>query len=297
MSNKLVSVIINSHNGAKFINKSVNSVLNQTYKNLEIIFWDNASVDNSKEILQQINDARIKINYSEKFEKLYSAKNKAVKLSKGEFLAFLDVDDWWEKDKLEIQILEMEKRNCGLSCSNYWIINEKKNSKFPAFKKNIIRKNHFDSALKKYFVGMSTLIIKRDIYNSLDYGFDHSYEIIGDYDLVLRLLKNHKIVFLNNKLSFYRWHINNLSKKKFKLNILELIIWRKKMLQNKFFFTENSKKYLYDHILFLMSLYFKKKNNNKKIIFFLTKINSFKVFCKIFFLLITPKEIINKIRS
>jgi glycosyltransferase involved in cell wall biosynthesis len=80
MSDKLVSVIINSHNGAKFINKSVNSVLNQTYKNLEIIFWDNASVDNSKEILQQINDPRIKINYSEKFEKLYSAKNKAVKI-------------------------------------------------------------------------------------------------------------------------------------------------------------------------------------------------------------------------
>ncbi len=297
MSNKLVSVVINSYNGAKFINKSVHSAINQTYKNLEIIFWDNASTDNSREILDQINDPRLKINYSNKFEKLYSAKNKAVKLCKGEYLAFLDVDDWWEENKLEIQIKEMEKKECELSCSNYWVVNEKKNLKFPAFKNSIIKNNFFDYALKKYFVGMSTLIIKKDIYNKLDYGFDQSFEIIGDYDLVLRLIKKYKIVYINDKLGFYRWHSENLSNKRFKLNIIELALWRKKMLKNNSFFNEANQKYLFDHILFLMSLYFKRKNNKRKIIFLLTKINSLKFFCKIFLLLILPNNLINKLRS
>ena len=69
------------------------------------------------------------------------------------------------------------------------------------------------------------------------------------------------------------------------------------MLKNNFFFINYNKKYLHDHILFLMSLYFKKKNDKKKIIFLLTKINSFKFFFKIFFLLVTPNYLVNKLRS
>jgi len=297
MSDKLVSVIINSYNGAKYIDKSVNSVLNQTYKNLEIIFWDNASTDNSREILNQINDTRLKINYSDKFEKLYSAKNKAVKLCKGEFFAFLDVDDWWEKDKLEFQIQNMVEKKCDISCSNYWIINERKKTKYPAFKKEIISKNYFNYALKKYFIGMSTLIIKKDIYDSLDYGFDPQFEIIGDYDLVLRILKKHQIYYSNEKLSFYRWHSNNLSNKKFRLNILELIIWKKKMFDKKLFFNNSNQNYLNDHILFLMSLSFKKKNNNLKILLFLSKIKSIKFLIKIFILFIIPRKMLEALRS
>ena len=226
MSDDLISIIINSHNGEKFIEKSVKSVLCQTYKNFEIIFWDNASTDNTNQKLKNFNDVRLKVHYSKKFEKLYSAKEKAIKLSKGDYLAFLDVDDWWEKNKLEIQINHMKKNNALFSCSNYWIINEKKNKKFSAIK-SFSTKNYFDYALKKYFVGMSTLIVSKKLYESLDYGFDDSFEVIGDYDLVLRLLKKEDILYLNEKLSYYRWHSENLSNKKFRLNILELIRWKK----------------------------------------------------------------------
>ena len=297
MSEKLVSVIINSYNGADFLSKSIYSVLNQTYKNLEIIFWDNASNDNSKKILETINDPRLKVYYSKTFEKLYSAKNKAVKLSNGDYLAFLDVDDWWEKNKLKFQIQDMINKNCDLSCTNYWIVNERKKTRYSAFKKEIISKNYFDYAIKKYFIGMSTLIIKKNVYDSLDYGFDSSFEIIGDYDLVLRIIKKYQLCYLHKKLSYYRWHSNNLSNKKFRLNILELIAWKKKMLKNKFFLNNLNYTYLKDNILFLISLYYKNKNNYKKILFFLSKTRSKKFLLKIFILLIIPKKLLSIFRS
>jgi len=111
MKTELVSVIINSHNGSKYINRSVTSALMQSYKNLEIIFWDNASTDNTKEIIHQANfDQRFKYFYSGNFDKLYKAKNKAVKLAGGKYLALVDVDDWWMRDKLIKQISIMEEK-------------------------------------------------------------------------------------------------------------------------------------------------------------------------------------------
>lgn len=127
MDRDLVSVIINSFNGANFIEKSVSSVLSQTYSNLEIIFWDNASQDNTKEIItNKFNDSRLKYYFSKEFLKLYDAKNKAIHYAKGKYLAFLDVDDWWERDKLDKQISAMKRFNFEISCTNYFIFNEKK---------------------------------------------------------------------------------------------------------------------------------------------------------------------------
>ena len=90
---KLVSVIINTHNGAKFLEKSIKSVINQDYANFEIIIWDNASQDNTKEVISNFSDKRLKYYYSSKFLKLYEARNEALKMAQGSFITFLDVDD------------------------------------------------------------------------------------------------------------------------------------------------------------------------------------------------------------
>ena len=74
----LVSVIMNCHNGEKFLNESVKSVINQTYQNWELIFFDNLSNDNSKKILQSFRDKRIKYFNSKKFLDLYAARNLAI---------------------------------------------------------------------------------------------------------------------------------------------------------------------------------------------------------------------------
>ena len=100
----LVSVIMNCFNGDKFLKRSVESVLNQSYKNIELIFWDNLSTDKSEIIIKKFKDKRIKYFKSKKFLTLYNARNFAVKKARGNFISFLDTDDWWKKNKLKKQV-------------------------------------------------------------------------------------------------------------------------------------------------------------------------------------------------
>ena len=105
----LISIIMNCYNGEEFLKHAIKSVLSQTYKNWELIFWDNQSTDNSFKILKKYKDKRIKYFYAKKYTTLYEARNLAIKKSKGEFIAFLDVDDLWLKNKLEFQIAHFKE--------------------------------------------------------------------------------------------------------------------------------------------------------------------------------------------
>ena len=103
-TNPLISVIINCHNGEKYLKKCIKSVISQDYKNWEIIFWDNLSNDKSKIILNEYLKHPVKYFQSDKILKLYEARNLAIKKSEGKYICFLDVDDYWEEDKLQRQI-------------------------------------------------------------------------------------------------------------------------------------------------------------------------------------------------
>ena len=106
MKNKkpLISIIMNCYNGEKYLKKSINSIINQSYKNWELIFWDNQSQDNSKKILLSFKDKRIKYFKSKKLLNLYNARNLAITKSIGTYICFLDTDDWWMKKKLQTQV-------------------------------------------------------------------------------------------------------------------------------------------------------------------------------------------------
>ena len=121
----LVSVIVNCHNGQKFLKKCIKSILSQTYKKIEIIFWDNLSTDDSKKIIKSFKDNRIKYFKSKKFLSLYSARNLAVKKAKGEFISFLDTDDWWIPSKIQKQISMYKKnKNVQFVYSNCYLFNQ-----------------------------------------------------------------------------------------------------------------------------------------------------------------------------
>ena len=126
----LVSVIMNCHNGQKFLSDAIQSIINQTYKNWELIFWDNFSTDESKKILSQFKDKRIKYFKSKKFTSLYKARNLAIQNVKGEFISFLDTDDMWQKDKLEKHMNFFSKnKDYKIVYSNYYIYDETKKKK------------------------------------------------------------------------------------------------------------------------------------------------------------------------
>ena len=124
----LVSIIINCFNGEKYLKDAIDSVIGQTYKNWELIFWDNQSTDRSKEIFKSYKNNRLKYFLAPTHsEILYKARNSALEKANGEFVAFLDADDWWLRDKLEKQIPLFKNPEIGLVYGNCWIFLEKKN--------------------------------------------------------------------------------------------------------------------------------------------------------------------------
>ena len=154
MKNKnppLVSVIMNCHNGEKFLKDSLKSLLKQSYKNWELIFFDNNSSDNSKKIIKLYKDKRIKFFLSKKKVNLYNARNLAIKKSTGKYISFLDVDDLWDKNKLKLQLNYLKKnKEFKIIYSNYTVLDESQNRRYKKYYKNLNSGYITQSLLKNY---------------------------------------------------------------------------------------------------------------------------------------------------
>lgn len=130
MQNELVSIITPVYNAEKYLRQTIESVQNQTYKNYEMILVDDKSTDNSLEIIKQYAKKNNKIKYYalEQNSGTAVARNIALNMSKGRFIAYLDADDKWKKDKLEKQIKYMVENNYYFTCTDYEKIKENGNS-------------------------------------------------------------------------------------------------------------------------------------------------------------------------
>lgn len=146
----MISVIVPLYNKEHHIKKSINSILNQTYRNFEIIIIDDGSSDNSLNIIKTIIDNRIKI-ITQPNAGVSAARNRGIKESNGEYITFLDADDLWERDYLETQIkLTIDYPNCDIFVTNYKFM-QSDGQEFHA----IINKLPFkttDGVLNNYFI-------------------------------------------------------------------------------------------------------------------------------------------------
>lgn len=124
MENELVSIIMPSWNTGNFIAESIQSVINQTYKNWELIIVDDCSTDNTDEVVSFYKDQRIKYLKNEKNSGAAITRNKALREAQGEWIAFLDSDDLWAPEKLEHQINFMKNNGYNLSFTEYEKIDE-----------------------------------------------------------------------------------------------------------------------------------------------------------------------------
>ncbi len=126
MYGDLVSVIMPTHNSSRYLVASVDSILGQTYRNLELLITDDCSTDDTKDILKTIagQDPRVKVEYLEQNSGPAVARNKSIERASGNYIAFCDSDDRWFPEKLEKQIRHMEEHNCALCSSSYLICNE-----------------------------------------------------------------------------------------------------------------------------------------------------------------------------
>ena len=220
-----VSIIMNCFNGERFLSESIKSVIKQSYKNWELIFWDNNSTDNSKKICKYFLDKRIKYFYSKRYNTLYKSRNLAIKKAKGKYITFLDVDDLWHTKKIKEQVNFLRNKKIKICYSNLQLFYQKKNKKKKFIKEkktNITTQN----LLNNYDLGILTVMLEKSIFKKKS--FNKNYEIIGDFDFFIYLSLNHKIGYLNKVLATYRVHGENFSTKKISKHIDELKKWIKR---------------------------------------------------------------------
>ena len=191
----LVSVIIPTYNRGRLILDSINSVLNQTYKNIELIVVDDCSTDNTEEILKSINDSRIKYVKLEKNSGACIARNKGIELSTGEFIAFNDSDDLWLPEKINSQLDFLYENNaeisfCKMECrtpKNKFIHN------FPNIDQN--KQISYEEILKYNCASTQTIFGKSECFRNVM--FDTRMPRLQDWDEVLRLSQKYRIFYQN----------------------------------------------------------------------------------------------------
>lgn len=236
MPNPLVSIITPNFNGELFISYTIDSVLMQSYQNWEMLIVDDCSTDSSIDIVKkyQKKDNRIKLFQLEKNSGAAVTRNKAIEEAKGEFIAFLDNDDLWAKEKLTEQINFMQKNNYNFTYSNYDIINEKHKliTSFIAPNmvnyKKLIKSNHIGCLTavynqKKLGKIYMPLIKKRQdlglwlkILKIEPYAYNVN-KILGKYRIRGRSISSNKI-----KSAYYQW---KLYREVEKLSLLKSILY------------------------------------------------------------------------
>jgi glycosyltransferase involved in cell wall biosynthesis len=286
---------MNCYNGEIYLRDSIKSILNQSYQNFEIIFWDNRSTDESATIYKSFKDKRLKYYYAPKHSSLYEARNFAIKKSKGEYIAFLDTDDLWTKNKLNLQVEKFKDKKISLVYSNYYILNQFTGLKKMFYKKKLPEGIIYKELLKNYFIGISTVIIKKKIFiKQIEKGlFNKRYNIIGDFDFFTRISKKTYFAAVQDSLLIYRIHKESFSSKNYDMHINELKSWIKN--QNSF---DNNSIYSVRQKIIYMEAIFSILNNR----FILALKNIFKINSKIkkiklIFILFIPNFLLKKIKS
>tara|TARA_Y100000739_G_C20586612_1_gene455598 strand:- start:882 stop:1802 length:921 start_codon:yes stop_codon:yes gene_type:complete len=233
MSRKpLVSILMNCFNGEVFLQEALESVLRQSYKNWELIFWDNKSTDKSIDIISRVEDKRIKIFSSQDHSNLGKARKNAFNKAKGDYLAFLDVDDLWEKNKLKNQLEVFVDKEVGVAFTNSLYFSQKtKENLYPPNQEFNINTNLL---ITNYPLSLNSIMIDINKLNNLNHHFDENYNHICDFDLIIRLSTISKVKYLNKVLSAWRIHGNNESFKRKDLFNKEKAQWCKYYLNHNF---------------------------------------------------------------
>lgn len=207
MNQPLVSVIIPTYNHGRYLNKTINSVLNQSYTNLEIIVIDDGSTDHTKEVVSAFD--MVKYIY-QKNAGVSAARNNAIPHCKGEYLLFLDGDDWLFPNAIDIQISYFNQTpNLSFVSGGHVrkLIDENRFFQTSIFD---LRQDNFKSLLKSnYIAHPAAVLFRREVF--YEYKFEIKYKACQDYDLYLSVARKNKVLHHKQLVSAYRLHSTNLS--------------------------------------------------------------------------------------
>lgn len=225
----LVSVIIPVYNRENTLKRAVDSVLNQTYRNIELVIVDDASTDDSLKIAKEYNNQRCAVRIISLLQNVGAAeaRNIGMKVAEGEYIAFQDSDDEWFPNKLETQIRYMEKEKLKASFCPYILELDEHTCRIVPSKNEIriIKEDGVKSALKEgNVIGTPTLVICREVMEEIG-DFDNSMPSIEDYDYAIRLAQKYSIGFYPESLmKAYRQKISITTNKDAIMKGMELLI-------------------------------------------------------------------------
>ena len=219
--NNLISIITPSYNTSLFLDDCIKSVLDQSYTNWEMLIVDDASHDNSKSIILQYSksDNRIKPLFLDKNIGAAASRNIALSNAKGDYIAFLDSDDLWVKEKLAVELKFMIEENINFSFSSYHTIS--KNGLVLGKKITAPSQISYNGYLKDTIIGCLTVMLKRSFFKDLQMPLLRSSH---DMALWLNLMRSGENAFgINQSLAKYRIVDSSNTSNKFKA---VLDVWR-----------------------------------------------------------------------
>ena len=191
-----ISVIIPTYNRGYSIIESLNSVLRQTYNNLEIIIIDDCSTDNTESLIIKLDDSRIKYIKLKENKGANFARNVGIKMASGKYITFQDSDDLYHVNKIEIQYKNIIKKNSDFDfCMVRLHFNNSFNAIFPREyqHKSILRKKILEELCNGNFISTQSILVKSEIIKKNL--FDINFPRLQDYDLVLRILPKYKVSY------------------------------------------------------------------------------------------------------
>jgi len=207
----LISVIIPNHNYARFLNKAIASVQSQTYQNLEIIVINNGSTDNSLQVLRKFGPQIVLIDQANLGQA--GARNSGLRVAKGELIAFLDADDYWQEDKLEKQAKLIDS-DCELVYSGISRFRDQTSqvdsNLLPRFKGDCHRFFIDLPGVSIVLSGESTALFTKNLLDQVGY-FNIELNSASGWDFFRRCAKYTNFNFVEEGLTNYRLHNSNMS--------------------------------------------------------------------------------------
>ena len=233
-----ISVIVPVYNAEEYVENTVQSIINQTYKNIQIILVDDGSIDQSLKIIQQLakKEKRIKVIHQEN-KGVSAARNKGISFATGDYLTFVDADDLLEPKACEILYDNIKKYNSDISIASVKKINIANHIISPT-PTNKIHKYSKEEFLKIFFLNDGSIdvasayakLYSKKIYKEIAY-VENRNSNEDRYYLFESILKSNTIVFQDSSIYIYKMHENSLSTSKVNERLFDNIYFAKEMLK------------------------------------------------------------------
>ena len=240
-SSPFVSIIIPTYNNAEFLGKALKSVIGQTYNNWEAIVIDNNSTDKTDEVINKFQDIRIKYYKISNYGIIAKSRNLGINLAKGEWIAFLDSDDWWTKDKLEICLNNINE-NVDFIYHKLGIVYDKSNSFLKKKKflgrelnKPILNDLLIGEIKKGNAIGNSSVLVRKNILKKIG-GISENKKMVAseDFNAWLKIAKiTDQFKFIKYCLGYYLVHDKSSQKRDLSIPHREAVIEFMNIFNNK----------------------------------------------------------------